>query len=259
MVLIDGDQTTVNSWSATTNGETVVVEFDQTYGLDSINIVAANLNSNLDFSLALSIDGINFFPINIVTDCLNLSFSSAGYECELRFVRDARFLRLGILQDIASIDVYEIEAIGGSVTTGPSNTITSGVYFKECGPLDPQDLSDLYYTNRITFSGNQFISENDLFEDSSCSVPYAPEPIFDTAGTFTTGSLVTTTEGIIARALNVTTQTVNGSPQVETEYTLYYFNGTDFYLGDTLNSGNDGTSPANRPTTLEYISIYREE
>jgi len=108
----DGDTGTANFWQAGAVGDSVTVDFDKTYVINRIEIFSKNLTSISDFELRYSIDGVNFFIIDTIGDCLNFSLGASGYSCDLEVPGDTVAGRLTILDKADQIEIYEVEILG---------------------------------------------------------------------------------------------------------------------------------------------------
>ena len=108
----DGDTGNTNFWEPGADGDSITIEFDEVYDVEFLEISSMNLNSNSEFAIAFSGNGVTFTDIDLVLDCLSFSIGASGYSCELVTPIEAGFIRLTILMDSANIDIYEIEVFG---------------------------------------------------------------------------------------------------------------------------------------------------
>ena len=110
----DGDTGTTNFWVAGAAGDSLTIAFDQQYTLSNITIHNDDMNSNTEFRLELSSNGVDYNEVLIFSGatqpgCINLTLGSI-FDCDLDYA--ASHLRLTLLDDIANIRIYEIEATG---------------------------------------------------------------------------------------------------------------------------------------------------
>ena len=110
---IDGDTTNSNFWAAGSNGDSLTIDFKQSYILSNITIRNTQMNSNTEFKVELSSDNINYTEVQLFSGsqprCTSLTLGSV-FSCDLNFA--AQYLRLTILMDANNIEIYEIEAMG---------------------------------------------------------------------------------------------------------------------------------------------------
>ena len=110
--VIDGDTSTINFWEPGANNDTITIDFSQSYAVSRVQIYSMNMTGSNDFTIEFSENGTDFNLLDFFSDCLNLSFGSSGYSCDLNQLQDARYVRLTILQKADIIDIYEIEVQG---------------------------------------------------------------------------------------------------------------------------------------------------
>ncbi len=144
--------------------------------------------------------------------------------------------------------------------TQPGSQVSDleGSWYKSCGAVDPTDANTHYDIVTLTFSGNEFYSEIENYEDGNCLTPLAIAPNPTASGTFELGSLVTTTNGAQATEIDTHIDTYNGASFTIDDHDIYRIDTDILYLGEE-DSVYDGSSPALRPQTLDFTRpFYRQ-
>ena len=151
---------------------------------------------------------------------------------------------------------------GSSTSDGTSfssePTELEGSWRKPCSPADPLDPDTHYDIITLTFIGNEFFSDIENYEDSGCTLPLAIAPNPTASGTFILGDLITASDGTQAREIDTHIDTYNGAPFIIDDYVIYRIETDILYLADE--SGiRDGSTPALRPQTLDYMRPYNRQ
>lgn len=147
-----------------------------------------------------------------------------------------------------------------SIGTPINNNTTEleGTWKKSCSQADLSDPDSHYDIVTLTFAGNEFFSDIENYEDSTCATPLDISPNPTASGTFELGAQITATDGTQAREIDSHIDTYDGAPFIIDDYAIYRIDTDILYSSD--NSGlDDGSSPARRPHTLDYTrSFYRQ-
>lgn len=134
-----------------------------------------------------------------------------------------------------------------TTSNAESKTTLEGEWIRSCIQIDPTDIEQGYRIWSLTFAGNRFSSHIRNFTNPGCisaSAIYS-QAIFQ--GHFEFGNTITSSEGLAAIQIDVHTQT----PVNNIEYDIFYMTGNELYFGDT-GTVQDGTSPENRPNSLDF-------
>lgn len=147
--------------------------------------------------------------------------------------------------------LFILSGCGGSSNSGGENTTTEleGNWKSLCTPFlgSSFDLT-------IIFTGNTFSATSSSYNDESCVT--LDEATIDT-GTFTIGNALTTTSGLSAKEINITTLISDGMTVNSTEYDIFSIMNNNLFLGDS--NVLDGSTIAMRPIELDTeLSLIKQ-
>ncbi len=161
-----------------------------------------------------------------------------------------------------------------SPNPGPNPTVLNtfdGTYIQACELSDPEDLTEGSEVITIVIAGDVATSTSLNYTDTACAVPGIPaELVFEISAVYP-GDTVETARGT-ADAVNLTVEsvTVDGvqpSPAAlailddtgafDTNFGILLLEGSSLFSGD-IDGDLDGTTPENRPTTLEDTPLIRQ-
>jgi len=124
---IDGDTATTNFWVGGADGDEVNITFDQSYSISEIKLHTNNRSVSISggaastgFRVFISNDDVTYsevamyISVNAPIACASniLSNTNGTIECGLAINQDAQYIRVSVLPDFATTELYEVEVTG---------------------------------------------------------------------------------------------------------------------------------------------------
>ncbi len=123
----DDDTTTVNFWQGGTESDEVKITFDKSYSISEIKLHTNNRSVSISegvastgFQVFISNDDViysevaMYFGVSAAITCFSniLSNTNGTVECVLANNQDVQYIRVRVLSDFDTTELYEIEVTG---------------------------------------------------------------------------------------------------------------------------------------------------
>ncbi len=124
---IDSNTATTSFWSGGADGDEIKVTFDKSYSISEIKIHTNNRSASISggtatigFRVFVSDDDVTYtevaiyLGVNAPVACSSniLSNTDGTVECVLATSQSARYIRVAVLSDFATTEIYEVDVTG---------------------------------------------------------------------------------------------------------------------------------------------------
>lgn len=138
-------------------------------------------------------------------------------------------------------------------STGNNSSVLVGTWFRDCAEENPGEEDTLYDTVELQIDQLKMNSDIRVYEDASCTIPFAHAPNPTASGTYIIGTTFTSDDGLEVTELDTHLTEINGAEFDIHEYTIFYIDGERLYFGI------DTEDTTHRVTNLDLIRVFYKQ